>query len=301
MDARTSDILTIMKTRFIRVTTEDKLILQGLLYEPDQKTDKVVLHIHGMAGNFYENKFLDAMAKTFTDNGWAFLTPNNRGHDYIADLPIAGNKEDSKRIGNVFEKFEECVLDVKCWMDFAQQQGFTEIVLQGHSLGCSKVAYYLSQTGDQRVKKLVLASPADMVGLAERWPDHKEMMELSKEWVKEGKGRQILPKLLEDWCYLSAETYLDFHTRGNPIDVFNTYDKEAPSKTLEDIAVPTLAFFGDVKEAYIANMAKDALDIIKSKAKKAPSFEMAVIEGASHGYFAHEQEAADLILKYLNR
>src|SRR3989344_860743 len=111
-----------MKTEFLRTTTEDKLILQGIIYSPDQPTNKEILHIHGMAGNFYENRFLDAMAKTLTDNGWAFLAPNTRGHDFIADFPVEGDKEEFKRVGNVFEKFEECVLDIKCWMDFAEKR-----------------------------------------------------------------------------------------------------------------------------------------------------------------------------------
>lgn len=288
-----------MKIKFIRATTEDKLILQGLLYEPDKKTDKVILHIHGMSGNFYENRFLDAMAKTFTDNGFAFLTPNTRGHDFIADFPIAGGKEKYKRIGNVFEKFEECIFDIKTWMNFAQEQKFSNVVLQGHSLGCPKVVYYLSQTKDKRVRKLVLASPADMVGLTEKWPHHKEMMKLSQEWIKQGKEKEILPELLDGWSYLSAETYVDFHTRGGPIDVFNTYDKNIPSKSLEDVTIPTLAFYGTVGEAYIYPTAQESLNIIKNKAKNCLRFDTAVIEDASHGYFAHEQEVADLIINWI--
>lgn len=290
-----------MKTEFTRITTEDKLILQGILYEPDQKTDKLILHIHGMSGNFYENRFLDSMAKTFTGNGFAFLAPNTRGHDFIADIPISGDKEDFKRIGNTFEKFEECVLDIKAWMDYAEKQGFSQIVLQGHSLGCPKIAYYFSQTKDPRIQKLVFASPADMVGIAEKWPDHNEMLKISKEWISTGKGREILPKLFDGWSYLSADTYLDFHTRGNPIDSFNIYDKEVPSKTLEAINLPALAFFGSIDAAYLTDSPQESLDIIKSKAKNAPQFDTEVIEGASHSYFAHEQEAADLILDWIKK
>lgn len=289
-----------MKIRFLRQMTEDKLILQGLLYEPEQATDKLILHIHGMSGNFYENGFLDYMAKTFTDKGWAFLAPNNRGHDYIAYILLAGNEEDDKKIGNTFEKFEECISDIKAWMDFAQEQGFTEIVLQGHSLGCSKVAYYLAETKDKRIKKLVLASPSDMVAMAENWTHHKEMMELAKKWAKEGKALDILPKILNDWAYLSAQTYLDFFTRGNPIDVFNTYNKSASSKSLEGITIPTLAFFGSGKDSFFTKTPEETLKIIKSKAKNCPKFDIKVIKNAPHSYFGYEQEVADLIKDWVN-
>ncbi|MBI3486251.1 alpha/beta fold hydrolase [Candidatus Daviesbacteria bacterium] len=287
-----------MKTSFHRQTTSDNLILQGLLYEPEQKTNKLILHIHGMAGNFYENRFLDYMAKTFTKNGYAFLAVNTRGHDYIADFPIAGDKEDDIRIGNVFEKFEECVLDIKCWMDFAAKK-FSQITLQGHSLGCSKVVYYLSETKDKRVKNLSLASPTDMVGMIERWSGSKQTAELSKKRVSEGKGEEIFPKVLGDWAYLSASTYLNFVTRGNSIDIFNTYAKHTRSIALESIKIPTLAFFGTGDDICITKTPKEALEIIKSKAKNCPKFDIEVIKDAPHSYFNHEQEVTDLILNWL--
>ncbi|TAN57334.1 hypothetical protein EPN15_04780 [Patescibacteria group bacterium] len=91
-----------MKTTLVRTYTSDKLQLDGLIFEPDKKSRIVVLHIHGMAGNFYENYFLDQMAKQFTAAGYAFLPGNTRGHDFIADFKIAGPKEKYKRAGQIF-------------------------------------------------------------------------------------------------------------------------------------------------------------------------------------------------------
>lgn len=289
-----------MKTTFLRETTEDSLMLQGQLYEPDTPTKKLVLHVHGMAGNFYENEFLDAMFKTFTNNGWAFLAPNTRGHDLIADIPISGDEEKFKRIGNSREIFEECLLDIKCWMDFAENRGFSEIVLQGHSLGSVKAVYYLAKTHDKRISKLVLASPPDMVGLAEAEAesDHQENLELSRKMVEKNKGDDFLPKLLWNWYWLSAKTYINFGERDGPIDVFNTYDKEK-SSILSEINIPTLAFFGEKDDAAILPL-KEALEVIRSKAKNCSKFETKIVDGASHGYFAREQQAADLILNWIN-
>lgn len=288
-----------MKTSFLRQTTDDKLILQGQLYEPEESTKNLILHIHGMSGNFYENRFLDAMASTFTHNGWAFLTPNTRGHDFIADFPIEGTEEKYKRIGNVFEKFEECILDIKCWMDFVEKQGYKNIILQGHSLGCSKAVYYLFKTGDKRVQKLILASQADMVGFGLKWNKCEEMTALAKKLVKEGKGDQILPELLDQWSYLSAKTHLDFHTPGNPIDVFNTYDRNASSEALEAINIPTLAFMGDNHDSYLTKTPEESLEIVKSKMTNCKNLTTSVVKGAPHSYFAHEQEVADLIVNWL--
>lgn len=290
-----------MKTTFLRQTTDDKLILQGLLYVPEKPTKNLILHIHGMSGNFYENRFLDPMASTFTENGWAFLTPNTRGHDFIADLPISGTEEKFRRVGNIFETFEECVLDVKCWMDFAEKKGYTNIILQGHSLGCSKVVYYLFKTNDKRVKKLILASQADMVGFGLKWDKNEEMTTLAKKLIKEGKPDQILPEILEGWSYLSAKTHLDFHTPGNPIDVFNTHDPYARSKALEAVKIPTLAFMGDHKDSYITKTPEESLEIVKYKMNNCPKLDISIVKGAPHSYFGHEQEVADLIINWVRQ
>lgn len=287
-----------MKTTFVRVVTKDNLILQGLLYEPGMSSRKIIIHTHGMAGNFYENRFLDAMAQEYIKAGWAFLTVNNRGHDMMADFPLAGAKEKYKRIGNAWEKFTDCLIDIKAWIDFAQKVGYNDIILQGHSLGAVKVVYYLTKTKDKRVSKLLLASPPDMVRLTEKWKHYKEMLDLAKRMVKK-KGKEILPKQLDEWYYISAQTYVDFAERGNPIDVFNIYAPKALS-ALSEINIPIFAFIGSKDWCTVIKVNK-ALEILKHKAKKCPRFATAVVEGAAHSYFGHEQEVAKLVVNWLNK
>lgn len=289
-----------MITTFVKSITSDKLVLHGLLYTPDKKTKKLILHIHGMAGNFYENKFLEYMSRTFTDAGIAFLSVNTRGHDFIADFAIDKEKHELKRIGNSQEKFEECVHDISAWMDVVEKEGFTEIILQGHSLGASKVVYYLVQTKDKRVKKLSLLSPADMIGLTEKWEGFSETMTKAQRMVKEKRGEELLPVLVNGWDVMSAETFIDFSTRGNAIDIFNTYDPEAPS-IISEVKTPIFALFGNIYEAYITEMAKDTLEIIHKKAKNCPSFEAVVIRGANHSYATYEQKVADTIAEWAKR
>jgi pimeloyl-ACP methyl ester carboxylesterase len=289
-----------MNARLVRIVTKDKLVLHGLLYTPDSPTRKIILHIHGMGGNFYENHFLDFMSNRFTDHGYAFLSVNTRGHELVADFALATpDKEEYKRVGVVNEIFEESEIDIQGWMDFIEQEGFTNIFLQGHSLGCAKVAHYLSKARDVRVKKLILLSPADMVGLTEKYTHFKEMMDEAKRFISEGKEFQILSHQLDDWYFMSAKTFLDYSVRGNPIDVFNTYDPEAESR-LKDITIPTFALFGDTQEAYITPTPERALEIIKQKATGCPDFVMKVVSGASHSYRNYEQEVADAVMEFIN-
>lgn len=288
-----------MNTQLVRVVTEDKLVLHGLLYTPDSPTSKVVLHIHGMGGNFYENHFLDFMSKTYTDQGYAFLSVNTRGHELVADFALeTSGAEAYKRVGVINEIFEQSKIDIQTWVDFVEKEGFKQIFLQGHSLGCAKVVYYLSETQDTRIEKLILLSPADMIGLTERYIHFKEMMDEAKQLMANGEEQTVLSHQLDDWYFMSAKTFLNYATRGNPIDVFNTYDPNAES-ILKDITIPTLALFGDTQEAYITATPDEALMIIKEKTAHCPEFVTKIIPGAPHSYKGHEQEVADSVIDFL--
>lgn len=82
-----------MKAEFVRFFTDDNIELQGLYSAPrDVPAQAAIVHVHGLAGSFYENRFVDYLADMLTDRGYAFLTFNNRGHDYLSDLL---KKEDS--------------------------------------------------------------------------------------------------------------------------------------------------------------------------------------------------------------
>ena len=288
-----------MNEKFLRLTAEDKLILQGIIYTPEQKTKKAYLHIHGMAGNFYENRFLDFMTEGLMLIGYAFMSINTRGHDMIADFALAEPEEKYKRIGNSYEKFEECLLDIKPAIDYLEKEGYSEIVLCGHSLGCSKVAYYLAQTQDVRIQKLILMSPSDMVQLFEAESNHLILTEQANKMISEGKGAEFIPVKIWDWYYLSASTFLDFSTRDFPIDVFNTYDKDKLS-LLNKIKIPVLAFFGENDDAAGLYSKQETLDIIKKKTSNAQRFDTVIIKGASHGYFNREKEMTQEIIDWLN-
>lgn len=135
-----------MKTSLQRIYTKDNLELHGLLYEPMKATKTVVAFVHGMAGNFYENKFLDHLAKKLTDNNIAFCPFNNRGNGQIT-MFLKKTKEGIKYevIGNSYENFEECLIDIEAHINFLEKQGFQNIHLCGHSLGAPKATYYGSK------------------------------------------------------------------------------------------------------------------------------------------------------------
>lgn len=162
-----------MKTSLHRIITRDSIELVGLLYEPTNATYKILVHVHGMAGNFYENKFLDAIAETLAKNGIAFFAFNNRGCELAKDLTkIIDGKRTLIRIGNAYETFEDSLMDIATAIDFVSSKGFSEIHLSGHSLGSPKVAYYSANGNDERLASVIFLSPSDMVGLMKMHKNH---------------------------------------------------------------------------------------------------------------------------------
>jgi len=286
-----------MKTELLRLTSEDGLILHGIIHRPDMAAKKAFAYVHGMTGNFYENKFTDVTAEKLVQNGCAYISVNNRGHDVIAHFLVVGPKETYKQIGDASEVFSECVLDIKPVVDYLEEQGYEEVVLCGHSLGAVKAAYYVGKTNDKRVKKLVLMSPPDMVGLAEIEKYHTTLLEQAHQMVGEGRGEELLPQKIWDWSFLSAKTYIELSARDYPVDVFNTYDPAKPS-LLSEIRIPTLAVFGENDDAAIMPL-QQALDILKAKTPNAPRFDTAIIPGASHIYFGKEEKLAQSVSDWL--
>ena len=111
-----------MKQELVRLSSTDNIEMVGILYTPEEKSNKIVVHVHGLCGNFYENRFLDTLAKTYTNRGYAFLTFNNRGTNFVSELLKGDGYE---VIGGCYEKFIDCILDIEGAIKYVKEKGFT--------------------------------------------------------------------------------------------------------------------------------------------------------------------------------
>jgi len=290
--------------------------------EPRSRTpDPICLvHVHGWDGNFYENRFIDHAAEACARRGIGFLTGNNRGHDYIADMlrdrrsqkpdPRGQKLEvrkqatglDYVQIGGMYEKLADSVADIKAWVDFAIGRGAKQVILQGHSHGAIKVAHYLIMTRDPRVCGLILLSPSDDMGIARKQLGDRFLWVLARarELVRAGKGRQLLPE--KEFQYpVSAATFFDCHNKGSITGMFNmsrTDRNEFPE--LASISVPVLVAVGTVEEAFVGAPRKYVGDI-RACMVNCPAFTGAVIDGAPHNYLGREREVGGVLEKWLTK
>jgi len=288
-----------MKTSFQRITTEDGLELHGLLYEPDEGSKTVVAHVPGMAGNFYENKFLDSLAKTLTKNGIAFSPFNNRGNSYITTFTKKVNdKIDCVKVGSAYEKFEDCLKDIKAHIDFLENQGFSNIHLCGHSLGTPKIVYYLGKSQDKRIKSLILLSPSDMLGLARGNKQRfEEEIAEARKLVKEGRGSNLLSREVWDEYPISASTYLNFFDDYSETGVLNFHKPDDKFKVFSSIPQPIFAVMGRKDDVLIVPIEK-IMEMIKKNARSSQKCEYEILGDSAHNYMGFEQQLADTVLRW---
>jgi predicted alpha/beta-fold hydrolase len=291
-----------MKTSFHRIYTSDGLELHGLLYEPDNGTKSVLVHVHGMGGNFYENKFLDSLATKLTNDGFAFCVFNNRGCEFLKDTYriVDGKEPEMVRVGTTYEKFEDSLLDIKAFIDFVEQRGFSDIHLSGHSLGCPKVAYYMVEKNDARIKSLLLLSPSDMLGLVRSNKNQfeKEITE-ARKLVAENKEDALLSEWVWGEYPVSASTYLSLFDDNAKDAIFNFHDPEDKLETLGKITVPTYAVMGTKDDALVVSI-KETFSRLEAALISSPKKKTQVLGDANHGYRGHEQEIANAVSNWLS-
>ncbi len=177
-----------MNYPIVNVTTKDKLILHGLLIE-SKDSNKIVINIHGSATNFYEEPFFENMAIAFPDMGFSWLSTNNRGNSVLIHT--------WQKTGSAVEEFEDCLLDIDAWIEFAIKNGYSDIILQGHSLGTEKIVYYMNKGKYiNKVAGVILLGFSDSFGCAHKFMDRTNSKDLlfaeAENLMKQNKGEQFL-------------------------------------------------------------------------------------------------------------
>lgn len=284
-----------MRTTFLRPVASDGLVLQGLLHEPSAgPRSHAVLHIHGMAGNCYENRFLDHLAAAYTDAGLALLSINTRGHDSIADFAVQGDPLRTRRVGSAYETFAESARDIRAGLDALRERGYAGVHLQGHSLGASKVTAYAAGTPDPCVRSLVLLAPTEMIRYAAGHAEHAARVREATELVQAGRSEALLTGFVWGSALVSAATYLDLTTRGNPVDVFGG-DEERPAP-LGRVSVPITAVMGtrDSGMEVIGSSAEAYLELLRRTATSSADF-AGFAPDDDHGYTSHPSAVAEFV------
>ena len=197
-----------MEYPIVEVKTKDNLILNGILFK-DSKCKKIIINIHGTASNFYDEPFIKPMALEFPKIGYSFLSTNNRGNSVLTHT--------WQKCGSAVERFEDCLIDIDTWIEFVLEMGYSEIILQGHSLGTEKIVYYMNNGKyKNKIKLIILLGFSESYGngikFMEKTNSKNKLFEEAKRLIKEGRGEQFLTTKWYSHAGLlpkSAESFLN--------------------------------------------------------------------------------------------
>jgi len=273
---------------FVRFNATDNVELQGWLN--NETSDIAVIHLHGMSGNGYENYFLDNLRQNYAEKGISLFTIDSRGRGIVSDF----RQNDSwKHAGSCFEIFSESVHDIQGAINYLKTLGKTRFILQGHSLGCTKVVNFVL-TGDiSGIEKVVLLAPTDMAGWANADPKHQEYLAKAKQLIAENKGQELVSaECWLDKTPISAQTYPTICEAGSSADI---YGEREGGALLGKVSLPMLIPYGtaDIGITEIDGTMDKWLERVEKI--KHENTQIAVIDGASHGFRGFEDKLAEVV------
>jgi len=282
-----------MRQEFVRMNSIDWVELPGILYTPNEDTDKIVIHVHGLNGKFYENRFLDVLSNAYTDKNYAFLTFNNRGTGFITEL-LKWNE--FSIIGWCLERFKDCTLDIKGVVNWVRLKGYKEIILEWHSYGCNKVLYYFNQKKDVSIKQIMLLSPCDIPSETKKIlseEDYNQAKEESTTLVKENRENELIDfSPMVNWKIAAGTFYNDFLPGGENDFIRYRDGVNAKSELLNGVDVPTLIIFWDKDECVLTQ----PIEVVKwYLINNLNNCSVQIIQGADHLYNGKYDELSSII------
>ena len=282
-----------MKQEFVRLKSTDNIEMPGILSSPEGGSDTIVLHVHGLNGNFYENRFLDALVDAYTSKGYAFLAFNNRGRDFLTEL-LQG--DEFVVIGGCKERFKDCLLDLDGAVEWAKNRGYTKIILSGHSYGCNKVAYYYAQRKDPAIQKIVLMAPCDIPEEPKHFLGEEEYAKVkadAERCIAAGDEDALIDYSVMGDNRVAAGTFYHDFLAGGENDFFRYVDgADGVSEVLKSIDVPVLVVFGTADEC----MKTQPVDIVTGYlTNNIRDLKIEIIDGASHTYRQKNAELSNVI------
>ncbi len=303
-------------THLVEFPTQDQLMLPGLLFQPEQPTDKAAIFLHGngSASVFYSVERAKALANQFANQGIALLLFNNRGAHFIKTVDRCHPEEEEPdgyndvTLGTAYELIKDCVFDINGALDFLKTEGFSQFYLVGHSSGANKICVYdhYQPKEQNEISKYVLASGGDDTGIYFKMIGSKDKffkyLQQAKAKIDQGKGRKLIPKYIMDYIL----SYQSFYDVANPDGDYNTFpfteylqQLNLSSKPLfryfKKIEKPALVVYGENDDYSPDKNGRKSVKILKQQAGSKDNFDFKVILGADHSFHGQVDELGQQI------
>jgi pimeloyl-ACP methyl ester carboxylesterase len=282
----------------VYVQSKDHIPNGGVIFTPPKDSAKpiAVIWIHGWGVNFYQPTYVN-IGRALAERGYTCIAGNTRMHDLgnVVWVPMLTGE---KRIrgGGYWGVASEQVRDIAAWIDFAEDRGFKEVVLVGHSAGWAAVTQYQAERQDRRVAGVVVASGSVRPGTGPTDPDQ---IAQATRMMADGHPDDLVRDPKRSFpSFISAATMLDIVNSPPEFKDFFGTQTETKNPGVARIRCPLLAFFGTRGD--VGNEAE--LDLLKSSIQRqsnGPSrVNTVIIKNADHMYSGEEAQVAQTIAKW---
>ena len=283
--------------------TEDRLAIHGA-YTDAKKRRIGVLFLHGLGSNLHKTRHLwQQLAEDGTRDGVGVLALNTRGHDIAARYRVRkkqGKRRSRKyRMGGAgFERFEDCIYDIRAGIRFLRSKGYKKIVLYGHSTGANKSVYYAGKTQDRRISGIILAGPARDLTMVDWNSEHRKRLKAIASFGKKDGKDTPLPHHIAGGIF-SARRYESLFRPGTAEDVFPFGEPKARWARIAQVKPHLFIAFGE-DDPYISDPGPEAaLAILNEKAKRAKSVAGDVLPGQEHSFREDPEELSRTLIDWM--
>jgi pimeloyl-ACP methyl ester carboxylesterase len=282
----------------VYVRSADDVVSAGVMFTPPKEASKpiAIIWVHGWGVNFYLPSYV-GIGRALADRGFTTISVNTRMHD-LGNVEKYDSFDKRVRGGGYWGVTSDDARDIAAWAGFAEQLGYSRVVLVGHSAGWASVGRYQTDSNDKRVAGLVFAS--GWVGDGAK-PDesaeHRALVEQARKLVSGGAGDDLLRLPNRSYpSFVSAATYLDIENTPREFgDFFGMTTSNAP---VTRINVPILAFFGTRGDVG----GEKELGLLGSSVRRlnggAPAITASMIANGNHEYVGQESQVAGKISEW---
>lgn len=276
----------------IKVNTKRGLELKGAIFDSkDAKT--VLIMLSGICSNVFQNELLYSTGKLLSENGISVIIAH--AHDSFSCFAYTDHSAGKqKHTGTFNDDFSMVYEDVDAYVQYANNQGFQNIILAGHSLGSNKIIHYLGNTPDNIIDYFIISSPVDIMHWWKVMPNINTCFETAKQWVQSGNGEQILPILFGGFSPMSANTVLGFYNAEN-LKNCPVLSKKGEIESLYNIK-PNGSFIIGSKDSVTGESPKAFMEQLNLWTKNPDKNQVIEVDGASHIFYGKHDIYAKTVL-----
>lgn len=280
--------------QLVFVRAADDVVSGGILFNSPKQSSKplAIIWVHGWGANFYTPSYV-GIGRALAERGFPTISVNTRMHD-IGNVEKYTPTGRRVRGGGYWGVTSEDARDIAAWIEYAEQIGYSRVVLVGHSAGWASVGRYQADSQDHRVAGLVFASPG--VGYSAE-PDDPQLLAQAKKLVNEGGGEDLLRLPHRSYpSFISAATFLDI--ANTPREYKDFFGTQTSNPAITRVTCPVLAFFGAKDDIG----GEKELNLLTSSVRRLPrgpqKVDTAMVVNGNHEYVGEEAKVAQTIARW---